>query len=247
MIYSFHLYEPPELTALGAYRPGLDAAAMARLPFPVTDPAPCEATAAATADAPTADLMRFYCAQRWDAEGRRADRRGRRLGAAPSRCCAGRRVRRLAAAECNRASRLAHRGAQGLRAAGDRLGAVGLRRLDGFRSARQATRALDPGLLRALGWSGSTANSRKHVASPTNAHGCRDVAVNRSVKEKPPVQGPGASKQGGFTSGRRRGHRPPSGPNGPEHWREHRRIQWLDCNGAMRWFPSAKSRMPPCC
>ena len=35
MIYSFHLYEPAELTALGAYRPGLDAAAMARLPFPV--------------------------------------------------------------------------------------------------------------------------------------------------------------------------------------------------------------------
>ena len=25
VIYSFHLYEPAELTALGAYRPGLDA------------------------------------------------------------------------------------------------------------------------------------------------------------------------------------------------------------------------------
>ena len=34
VIYSFHLYEPPELTALGAYRPGLDTAAMARLAVP---------------------------------------------------------------------------------------------------------------------------------------------------------------------------------------------------------------------
>ncbi len=35
VVYSFHLYDPAELTALGAYRAGLDAAAMARLPFPV--------------------------------------------------------------------------------------------------------------------------------------------------------------------------------------------------------------------
>jgi endoglucanase len=67
VIYSFHLYEPAELTALGAYRPGLDSAAMARLPFPVTDRAVCDASAATTADAPTAALMRFYCSQAWDA------------------------------------------------------------------------------------------------------------------------------------------------------------------------------------
>ncbi len=66
MIYSFHLYEPAELTALGAYRTGLDAAAMARLPFPVTDEAACKATAGSTGDPSTADLMRFYCAQHWD-------------------------------------------------------------------------------------------------------------------------------------------------------------------------------------
>jgi len=66
VIYSIHLYEPAELTALGAYRPGLDAAAMARLPFPVTDPTSCLATSSATRDLPTADLMRFYCLQRWD-------------------------------------------------------------------------------------------------------------------------------------------------------------------------------------
>lgn len=66
VIYSFHLYEPAELTALGAYRTGLDAAAMARLPFPVTDEGACQATAGSTGDPPTADLMRFYCAQHWD-------------------------------------------------------------------------------------------------------------------------------------------------------------------------------------
>ena len=66
VIYSFHLYEPAELTALGAYRTGLDAAAMARLPFPVTDEAACKATAGSTGDPSTADLMRFYCAQHWD-------------------------------------------------------------------------------------------------------------------------------------------------------------------------------------
>lgn len=66
VIYSFHLYEPAELTALGAYRTGLDTAAMARLPFPVTDEGSCKATAASTGDPPTADLMRFFCAQHWD-------------------------------------------------------------------------------------------------------------------------------------------------------------------------------------
>lgn len=66
VVYSFHLYEPPELTALGAYRPGLDAASMARLPFPILDQAACQATADSVRDPPTANLMRFYCAQRWD-------------------------------------------------------------------------------------------------------------------------------------------------------------------------------------
>jgi endoglucanase len=66
VIYSFHLYEPAELTALGAYRPGLDAASMARLPFPVEDQVACRSTADTVRDLPTGDLMRFYCAQRWD-------------------------------------------------------------------------------------------------------------------------------------------------------------------------------------
>ncbi len=67
VLYSFHLYEPAELTALGAYRAGVDLAAMARLPFPATDKRACDATAEGVGDAPTADLMRFYCGQHWDA------------------------------------------------------------------------------------------------------------------------------------------------------------------------------------
>jgi hypothetical protein len=67
VVYSFHLYEPAELTALAAYRPGLDTKALARLPFPANDAVACEAAATRTGDPPTADLIRFYCAQHWDA------------------------------------------------------------------------------------------------------------------------------------------------------------------------------------
>lgn len=67
VIYSFHFYDPAELTALGAYRKGLDSAAMARLPFPGEDQSACAATTRTTGDAQTVGLMRFYCAQHWDA------------------------------------------------------------------------------------------------------------------------------------------------------------------------------------
>jgi endoglucanase len=60
-IYSVHFYDPPELTSLAAYRSGLDRAALARLPFPMTA---CDAT---TSDAPTRDLIRYICASHWDA------------------------------------------------------------------------------------------------------------------------------------------------------------------------------------
>ncbi len=66
VIYSIHLYDPSELTSLAAYRPGLDRAAVARLPFPVLDPQPCEAASDSAADRQTRDLMRFYCSLRWD-------------------------------------------------------------------------------------------------------------------------------------------------------------------------------------
>jgi hypothetical protein len=67
VLYSFHLYDPSELTSLAAYRPSLDRQALARLPFPADDRARCEATAAATDDPPTRDLMRYYCTLGWDA------------------------------------------------------------------------------------------------------------------------------------------------------------------------------------
>ena len=77
VVYSFHLYEPAALTALAAYRPGLDSSALARLPFPAADEAACRAIANLTTDVPTADIMRFYCAQHWDAA-----RLAARIGAA---------------------------------------------------------------------------------------------------------------------------------------------------------------------
>lgn len=67
VLYSFHFYDPAELTSLAAYRPGLDRAALAMLPFPAEDGSHCEVTAGATMDPPTQDLMRYYCSLRWDA------------------------------------------------------------------------------------------------------------------------------------------------------------------------------------
>nr|WP_294523672.1 cellulase family glycosylhydrolase [uncultured Rhodopila sp.] len=67
VLYSFHLYDPPELTSLAAYRPGLDRAALAKLPFPADDPARCAATAGSARDPATAGLMRYYCSFGWDA------------------------------------------------------------------------------------------------------------------------------------------------------------------------------------
>lgn len=65
VLYSLHFYEPAELTALGAYDGRIEQAAMARLPFPATDETACAATGAMAAIR-TAELIRFYCAQRWD-------------------------------------------------------------------------------------------------------------------------------------------------------------------------------------
>lgn len=56
-LYSIHFYDPPELTALAAYRPELDRAALARLPFPLAEPG-CAAAAASTRDPATRDLIR---------------------------------------------------------------------------------------------------------------------------------------------------------------------------------------------
>ncbi len=62
--YTFHFYDPAELTSLAAYRPGLDRAALARLPFPAEDAAAC-ARAADSPDPATEGLVTFVCAQHW--------------------------------------------------------------------------------------------------------------------------------------------------------------------------------------
>lgn len=67
VVYSFHFYDPAELTSLAAYRPGLDREALARLPFPETDVAECQSVAGSTNDQATRDLITFWCATGWDA------------------------------------------------------------------------------------------------------------------------------------------------------------------------------------
>ena len=66
VIYSFHFYDPSELTSLAAYRAGLDRAALARLPFPADDQSACHAIADQAADPATQDLMHYYCSLNWD-------------------------------------------------------------------------------------------------------------------------------------------------------------------------------------
>ncbi len=62
VIYSFHFYDPADLTSLAAYRSDVDRNALAALPFPAGDD--CEVPAA---DPPTRGLIRYYCASRWNA------------------------------------------------------------------------------------------------------------------------------------------------------------------------------------
>lgn len=67
VLYSFHLYDPAELTSLAAYRPELRHADLARLPFPADDPAECARVAGASDDPATVALARFYCGESWTA------------------------------------------------------------------------------------------------------------------------------------------------------------------------------------
>ena len=64
VVYSFHLYDPVDLTTLATWRSDVDTALLARLPFPVRDVADCEALAGS--DAVTAGVIRFYCREHWD-------------------------------------------------------------------------------------------------------------------------------------------------------------------------------------
>jgi endoglucanase len=65
VVTSFHFYEPVELTALAAYRPGLDRAALARLPFPMKTEL-CQHAATLTQDTATRALIDFTCSLHWD-------------------------------------------------------------------------------------------------------------------------------------------------------------------------------------
>jgi hypothetical protein len=67
VVYSFHFYDPAELTSLAAWLPSADHDAFARLPFPTGDPALCRAQAGAVEDTPSARLIGAYCDWRWDA------------------------------------------------------------------------------------------------------------------------------------------------------------------------------------
>ena len=62
VIYSFHFYDPVDLTSLAAYRSDVDRRALAALPFPAGNDC-----AAPAADQPTRDLIRYYCASHWNA------------------------------------------------------------------------------------------------------------------------------------------------------------------------------------
>lgn len=66
VVYTFHLYEPVDLTSLAAWKSGLDRAALSRLPFPVRDRGACDGIALSAADAETAGMIRYYCAVGWN-------------------------------------------------------------------------------------------------------------------------------------------------------------------------------------
>ena len=155
VLYSVHLYEPTELTALAAYRPDLDRSVLARLPFPAEDRESCDGLAGGAADAATAGLIRFYCAQHWNVAriaGRVAEAAawGRRHDATVWLGEFG------ASTALNRTARLAWLDA--VRTASESAGIGwslwGYDDVMGFSAPRPpgAGVALDPGVLRALGF-----------------------------------------------------------------------------------------------
>lgn len=67
VVYSFHSYDPATFTSFAQFEPGLDRDALRHLPFPVDDTRACEHVAERTEHQRTADVIRFYCSERWDA------------------------------------------------------------------------------------------------------------------------------------------------------------------------------------
>jgi len=68
VVYSLHFYEPAALTALAAFEPGLDRAALAGLPFPVADPNACAVAARSGKNSRTREIAAYYCAGAWSGE-----------------------------------------------------------------------------------------------------------------------------------------------------------------------------------
>jgi endoglucanase len=66
LVYTFHIYEPMVLTALGDFDHTLDRSALRHLPFPVMGPNSCAAAESATMQKHTIDAIRFYCSEHWD-------------------------------------------------------------------------------------------------------------------------------------------------------------------------------------
>jgi hypothetical protein len=61
VVYSFHSYEPQLLTLLASWEAGVDAAALSRIPFPITGRAACERAIAGIAHERTAAIAHYWC------------------------------------------------------------------------------------------------------------------------------------------------------------------------------------------
>jgi endoglucanase len=154
VVYSFHFYDPAELTSLAAWLPGADHDAFARLPFPPGDPRTCRQHAGAPPDSPSARLIGGYCDGHWD-----ADRMAEPIRRAADWARA-HRVRLIAGefgatTQLNRPARLAWIAAVRQHCATEGIGWAlwGYDDIMGFAVPRPPPRdpVLDPGLLVALG------------------------------------------------------------------------------------------------
>lgn len=154
VVYSFHFYDPAELTSLAAWLPGADHDAFARLPFPTGDPRICREQAAAFPESPSARLIGAYCDWHWD-----ADRLAKPIRRAADWARA-HRVRLIAGefgatTQLNRPARLAWIAAVRRQFAAEGIGWAlwGYDDIMGFAVPRPPPRdpVLDPGLLAALG------------------------------------------------------------------------------------------------
>ncbi len=153
VIYSVHDYTPGILTFFASWEPGVDAEALQKLPFPVTDVAACRAAVAQSRHVRTREIAEYYCGERWNEETMRqrlayAAHWGRRHGVPVMLLEFGAEIR------MTRASRLAY--LKAVREAAEREGMgwalwgygdiMGFPAQSGPRPAQ-----LDPGVLEALG------------------------------------------------------------------------------------------------